>query len=122
MILWFTLAQVGVAVLAGTVAIVAGLIGRRPGDVTVGSLALIELLLIVQIVVAIIAPFTGNPPSGSLLEFWTYLVSAALVPIAGAAWALLERSRWSTVVMGVAALAVAVMVWRMYIIWTVQLA
>jgi len=122
MILWFTLAQVGVAVLAGVVAIAVGLIGRRPGDVTVGSLALIELLLIVQIVVAIIAPFAGNPPSGSLLEFWTYLVSAALVPVAGAAWALIERSRWSTVIMGVAALAVAVMVWRMHVIWTVQLA
>jgi hypothetical protein len=122
MILWFTLAQVGIAVLAGLVAIIAGLIGRRPGDVTVGSLALIELLLIVQIVVAIISPFAGNPPSGSLLEFWTYLVSAALVPVAGAAWALIERSRWSTVIMGVAALAVAVMVWRMHIIWTVQLA
>jgi len=122
MILWFTLAQVGIAVLSGLVAVTAGLIGRRPGDVTVGSLALIELLLIAQIVVAIIAPFAGNPPSGSLLEFWTYLVSAALVPVAGAAWALIERSRWSTVIMGVAALAVAVMVWRMHIIWTVQLA
>lgn len=122
MILWFTLAQVGIAVLAGLVAIVAGLAGRRPGDVTVGSLALIELLLIVQIVVAIVAPFAGNPPSGSLLEFWTYLVSAALVPVAGAAWALIERSRWSTVIMGVAALAVAVMVWRMHVIWTVQIA
>lgn len=122
MILWFTLAQVGIAVLAGLVAITAGLIGRRPGDVTVGSLALIEVLLIAQIIVAIIAPFAGNPPTGSLLEFWTYLVSAALVPVAGAAWALLERSRWSTVVMGVAALAVAVMVWRMHQIWTVQIA
>lgn len=122
MILWFTLAQVGIAVLAGTIAIVAGLVGRRPGDVTVGSLALIELLLIVQIVVAIVAPFAGNPPSGSLLEFWTYLVSAALVPVAGVAWALIERSRWSTVIMGVAALAVAVMVWRMHVIWTVQIA
>ncbi|WP_150951881.1 hypothetical protein [Microbacterium testaceum] len=122
MILWFTLVQVGIAVLAGLVAITAGLIGRRPGDVTVGSLALIELLLIVQIVVAIIAPLAGNAPTGSLLEFWTYLVSAALVPVAGAAWALLERSRWSTVVMGVAALAVAVMVWRMHQIWTVQIA
>jgi len=122
MILWFTLVQVGIAVLAGVVGMVAGLLGRRPGDVTVGSLALIELLLIVQIVVAIISPFAGNPPSGSLLEFWTYLVSAALVPVAGAAWALIERSRWSTVIMGVAALAVAVMVWRMHVIWTVQLA
>ena len=122
MILWSTLAQVGIAVIAGLVAVTAGLIGRRPGDVTVGSLALIELLLLVQIVVAIIAPLAGNPPTGSLLEFWTYLVSAALVPVAGAAWALIERSRWSTVIMGVAALAVAVMVWRMHQIWTVQIA
>jgi hypothetical protein len=37
-------------------------------------------------------------------------------------WALLERSRWSTVIMGVATLAVAVMVWRMQVIWTIQVA
>ena len=122
MILWFSLVQVAVASIAGVVAIVAGLVGRPPGDVTVGSLALIELLLIAQIVVAIVSPFAGNPPSGSLLEFWVYLVSAALLPPAGAAWALIERSRWSTVIMGVAALAVAIMVWRMHVIWTVQLA
>ncbi|MGC0367847.1 MULTISPECIES: hypothetical protein [unclassified Microbacterium] len=122
MILWFTLTQVGVAVLAGLIAVVAGLAGRRPSDLTVGALALIELLLIVQIVVAIVSPFAGNPPSGSLLEYWTYLVSAALLPPAGAAWALIERSRWSTVIMGAVALAVAVMVWRMHVIWTIQLA
>jgi len=122
MILWFTLTQVGVAVLAGLIAVAAGLAGRRPSDLTVGALALIELLLIVQIVVAIVSPFAGNPPSGSLLEYWTYLVSAALLPPAGAAWALIERSRWSTVIMGAVALAVAVMVWRMHVIWTIQLA
>jgi hypothetical protein len=120
MILWFTLVQVGVASLAGAVAVVAGLAGRRPGDVTVGGLALIEVLLIAQIVVALIAPWAGNPPRGSLLEFWVYLVSAALLPPAGVAWALVERSRWSTVIMGVAALSVAVMVWRMYAIWALQ--
>ncbi|QKJ19854.1 hypothetical protein [Microbacterium hominis] len=122
MILWFTIVQVAVAVVAGLIAVVAGLAGRRPGDVTVGSLALVELLLIAQIVIAIIAPLAGNPPTGSLLEFWVYLVSAALVPPAAVLWALLERSRWSTVIMGIAALSVAIMVWRMYVIWTVQLA
>ena len=75
-----------------------------------------------QIVVASVAPFVGNPPSGSLLEFWVYLVSAALLPFAAVAWALLERSRWSTVIMGIAALSIAVMVWRMHVIWTVQVA
>ncbi|QEW02639.1 hypothetical protein [Microbacterium lushaniae] len=122
MILWFTIAQVAVAGVAGVVAIVAGLAGRRPGDVTVGGLALIEVLLLAQIVTAVIAPLAGNPPTGSLLEFWVYLVSAALLPPVGVAWALVERSRWSTVIMGVAALAVAVMVWRMHVIWTVQVA
>jgi len=120
MILWFTIVTLVVAIGAGVVGVVLGLSGRRPGDVTVGALALLELLLVAQIVMAIAAPLAGNPPTGSLLEFWVYLVSAALLPPAGVLWALLERSRWSTVIMGIAGLAVAVMVWRMHVIWTVQ--
>jgi hypothetical protein len=122
MILWFTLVQVAIAAVAGLLCIVLGLAGRRPSDLTVGALALIEVLLVVQIVMAIIAPFAGNRPTGSLLEFWVYLVSAALLPPAAVFWALLERSRWSTVIMGIAALAVAIMLWRMHAIWTVQIA
>ena len=122
MIEWFTYVQVAVAVVAGALCIVLGLAERRPSDLTVGSLALAELLLLAQIVIAIIAPFAGNPPTGSLLEFWVYLVSAALVPPAAVLWALLERSRWSTVVLGVAALAVAIMVYRMQVILAVQIA
>jgi len=120
MILWFTIVQVVVAVAAGLFCIIAGLAGRRPSDWTVGSLALVELLLVAQVVIAIVSPFAGNPPTGSLLEFWVYLVSAVLLPFAAVAWALLERSRWSTVIMGVAALSIAVMVWRMQVIWTLQ--
>lgn len=122
MILWFTIVQVAVAVAAGLFCVVAGLAGRRPSDWTVGSLALVELLLLVQVVIAIVAPLAGNPPTGSLLEYWVYLVSAVLLPLAAVAWALLERSRWSTVIMGIAALSIAVMVWRMQVIWTVQVA
>ena len=118
MIFWFTIAQVAVAVAAGLFCVVSGLAGRRPSDATVGSLALLEVLLIAQVVIAIIAPLAGNPASGNVLEFWVYLVSAALLPAAGIIWALLERSRWSTVVMGVVALSIAVMVWRMQVIWT----
>lgn len=122
MILWFTLVQVGVAIAAGLLCVVLGLAGRRPSDLSVGALALIELLLIAQVVVAIVAPLSGNPALGNPLEYWVYLVSAVLLPPAGVAWALIERSRWSTVVMGAAALAVAVMIWRMEVIWTVQYA
>ncbi|MGW8484100.1 hypothetical protein ACWGJP_13295 [Microbacterium sp. NPDC055903] len=122
MILWFTIVQIAVAVAAALVCLTAGFAGRRPSDLTVGSLALIELLLVVQIVVAIVAPLTGNPPTGDLLEYWVYLVSAALLPVGGVIWALLERSRWSTVILGVVAIAIAIMVWRMHVIWTIQLA
>lgn len=122
MILWFTIVQLVVACAAGLLCVALGLAGRRPSDLSVGGMALILLLLIVQVVIAIVAPLTGNPATGSLLEYWVYLVSAVLLPPAAVAWALVERSRWSTVIMGVAALAVAVMVWRMHVIWTVQVA
>jgi membrane-bound ClpP family serine protease len=120
MIEWFMWAQLAVAVCAGLLCIVLGLSGRVPNDLTLGALALVELLLVGQLVVAIVAPIVGNTPTGSVLEFYTYLVGALLLPPAAAFWALLERNRWSTVVLGVAALAVGVMVYRMFQIWTVQ--
>lgn len=122
MIDWFTWLQVGVAVLAGLLCLVLGFAGRVPSDLTIGALAVVEALLLVQAVVAIAAPAFGNEPTGSVLEFVVYLVGALLIPPAAGFWALLERNRWSTVVLGVAALAVAVMVYRMMQIWTVQLA
>jgi hypothetical protein len=120
MIDWFTWLQVGVALLAGLFSVVAGLAGRKPDDYSLGAVLLVEVLLIAQLVVALLAPAFGNVPSGNPLEFYTYLVSAILLlPLAGF-WALVERTRWSTVVLGAAALAVAVMVYRMLQIWTVQ--
>lgn len=122
MIEWFTWVQVGIAVLAGTFCVVWGLIGRSPNDATLGAAALVEVLLIIQLVVALVAPAVGNPASGSVLEYFLYLISAiVLVPLA-VFWALIERNRWSTVIVGVACLAVAVMVYRMNEIWLVQVA
>ncbi len=122
MILWFTVVQISVACASGLFCLIAGLAGRRPSDWTVGSLLLVELLLIVQVVVAIIAPLAGNPPTGDLLEFWVYLIAAVLLPVGGIVWALLDRTRWSTVVLGVVGLSLAIMMWRMQSIWTVQIA
>lgn len=122
MIEWFTWVQVVVAVVAGLACVGFGLAGRKPNDYTLGAAALVELLLIAQLVVAIIAPAIGNAPTGSILEFYVYLVSALLIVPLAAFWALVERSRWSTVVLGVACLAIAVMVYRMFQIWTVQVA
>lgn len=122
MIDWFTGVQVFVALIGGVISIVLGLAGRKPNDFTMAFTGVVALLLIVQLAVAIASPMTGNMPSGNLFEFYIYLISAILVPIGAAFWALLERSRWSTVVLGVAMLSVAVMVYRMSQIWFVQVA
>ncbi|MDR6868619.1 hypothetical protein J2Y69_003243 [Microbacterium resistens] len=118
MILWFTVVQLAVAVAAGLLCLILGFAGRRPSDLSVGAIALVEVLLIVQVVAAIIAPFAGNPPLGDALEYWVYLVSAVLLPAGGVLWALLDRTRWSTVILGVVGLSLAVMLWRMQVIWT----
>lgn len=122
MIEWFTLTQATVAAVAGVLCLALGLAGRKPNDLTMGAAAVVELLLVVQLVVAIVAPFAGNPPTGNIVEFYVYLISALLLVPAAAFWALIERSRWSTVILGVACLAIAVMVYRMGQIWSVQLA
>ena len=122
MIEWFTTAQVTVAVVAGALCLVLGLAGKTPNDLTLGVTAFVELLLIAQVVISIVAPFTGNTATGSALEFWVYLVSAVLIPPAAVLWALVDRGKWSTAILGVACLAVAVMVYRMGQIWFVQVA
>jgi hypothetical protein len=119
---WFAYLQVGVGVVVGAFCLAMGFAGRKPDDYTLGASLLIELLLVAQLVVALVAPLAGNHPSGSVLEFYTYLISALLLPPAAGFWGLLERDRWSTVVLGVAGLSVAVMVYRMYEIWAVQVA
>ena len=122
MILGFTIVLIGVAVLAGLLCVVLGLAGRKPADVSILSLAAVEVLVLAQVVIALIAPAVGNTPTGNPAEFWVYLITAAIIPPLAVVWALTDRGRWSTVVLGVGALAVAVMTYRMYQIWTVQLA
>lgn len=122
MIEWFAYLQIAVAVAAGLFCLTVGLAGTVPNDLSLGSTLIVEVLLLAQLVVAFLAPAFGNMPSGNPLEFYTYLISAILLlPLAGF-WGLVERNRWSTVILGVACLAAAIMLYRMLQIWTVQLA
>ena len=120
MIEWYAYLQLAIMVVAGLLCLALGLAGRKPTDLSMGATLLVEVLLIVQLVVAIVAPFAGNEATGSVLEFYTYLISAILLPLGGGVWALIERSRWSTVILGLINLSVAVMLYRMLQIWTVQ--
>lgn len=120
MIAWFTVAQVAVAVVAGVLCLVVGALGRKPSDLTVLPTALVEVLLVIQLVVAIAAPAVGNPPSGNLVEYYAYLLSGLVIPPLAIFWALVERTRWSTIILGASCLAIAIMVYRMDVIWNVQ--
>jgi membrane-bound ClpP family serine protease len=118
----FTWVQVAVAVSAGLLCLVLGFAGKQPADLTMGAVVLVEILLLAQLVVAAAAPAFGNHATGSVLEFYVYLISALLIPPAAVVWALVERSKWSTVILGVACLSIAVMVYRMEQIWSHQVA
>ena len=119
---WLTIASLVIAVGTGIFGIGMGLAGKKPNDYVVGAAALVELALIVQLVVAIVAPALGNTSTGSVLEFYLYLVTALIIPPAAVFWALIERGRWSTVIIGAACLSIAIMIVRMQQIWYVQVA
>ncbi len=120
MIAGYTVAASVVAAAAGVLAVVLGLAGRKPSDLSLAGPAVVELLLVAQVVIAIVVGTTGNPPTGNPVEYVAYLAGALVIPPAAIFWALTERTRWSVVVVGIACLAVAVMLVRMQLIWTVQ--
>lgn len=117
---WFTWTQIIVSCGVGVLCLVLGLVGRAPSDLTLGCLALVELLLVAQIVVTVVVWNTGPGPTGSGVEFVGYLVTALIIPPAAVFWGFIERTKWSNVVLAIAALTIAVMIWRMDQIWFLQ--
>ena len=106
------------AVAAGLVLIFLGLIGRSPSGFSLGLAIGVEAGLLVQLILSIVLVVLGQYAVIDTWEFFGYLIVALMVPIAGAVWALVERNRWSTVVLGAAVLTIAVMLVRMQQIWT----
>lgn len=101
----------------GLLLVLLGLLGLKPVGYLVLVYASIELSLFVQLAVSVGIVIAGQQAALSTIEYFGYLLVALLVPIAGAAWALVERTRWSTVILGATALTVAVMLIRMWQIW-----
>jgi len=102
----------------GAVLVVLGLIGLKPSGYLILSLALVEVSLLVQLAVSVGMVLAGSQAVVSTLEYFGYLLVALLIPVAGGIWALAERTRWSTVIMGAAALTISVMLVRMWQIWS----
>jgi hypothetical protein len=115
--LWLLVAQQIVAAAAGSIGVLLGVAKRKPSMVSIGALALVELLLLVQFVLSVVLVAGGERAKTDTVEFFSYLVVALIVPIGAGFWALVERTRWSTMVLGVAGFTVAIMLARMEQIW-----
>jgi hypothetical protein len=112
------LVQLWFSVAAGLFALALGISGRLPSLWSVGALAVVLLGLLIQFGFSVWLVLGGAEAVVDTVEFFAYLVVAIMVPIGAGFWALVERNRWSTIILGVAALTVAVMLVRMNQIWT----
>lgn len=104
----------GLALWSAVIAIRARGLGRA---VFLGALML-ELGLLVQLVVAAVATFGGVEPPEPGLTIGYLSASVLILPIVvtygmGSG----ESERWDGVVLGVASLAIAAIVWRLLVTW-----
>lgn len=106
------------AIVPGLFAIVLALLQRAPSWWSVGAAVIVEASLLVQLVWSIILVSAGQAAVGDTIEFFGYLLTALIVPPASVLWAVFERTKWSTLVIGIACLTVAVMAVRMWQIWS----
>ncbi|MFI5605663.1 hypothetical protein [Amycolatopsis sp. NPDC051903] len=117
MILGFAVAVAGCALLVAVWSFVQSARNKLPDTPLLVALAVVELLLVAQLVVGVVLLVSGERP-GSLATFLAYLIGCLVVLPIGAVWALAERSRSSTVVLGIACLAIPVMVLRLNEVWS----
>lgn len=115
---WWYSIQLWYLVATGLLAVMLGLLGRRPSGFTLLLVAGGAFGLLMQLIASITLVILGERAKVDTWEFFGYLVVALFVPVAATIWALVERNRWSTVVLGAGLLTVAVMLVRMQQIWT----
>ena len=118
MLEWWYQAQLWYGVAAGVLLVLMGLIGRKPSGFSLALVAGSEFGLLMQLIASITLVILGERATLDTWEFFGYLIVAIMVPVGAAIWALVERSRWSTVIMGAGVLTVVVMLVRMHQIWT----
>jgi hypothetical protein len=106
-----------VCAVSAVLCIGAALLRQPPNDITILSVAAVELFLLAYTVAAGIRQLAGEPVLGEAWEFWGYLLTALVVPVGTFWWSILERTRWSNFVLAAAGLTVFVMLVRMEQIW-----
>ena len=117
MIDWFTYLTMGFSFSVSLWTLAAAALKRKPSMFTLAPIALIEVLLLVQLVMTIAFAIQGQIGEGDIVELFGYLFVALLVPVGAVFWSLIERTRISNLVLSVAAFTIAVMTARMAQIW-----
>lgn len=79
--------------------------------------AVVEGLLVVQIFTSAFALFAATRPGFAAWEFWGYAVTALVILPGAALWAFAERTKWSSVVLAVAAVTVMFLQFRLIQLW-----
>lgn len=107
----------GLSLLLGVWAAVRAVLDRPVVLRQLFAAGAVLALQLVQVVVAVVLTARGDAAGVDGVTFWGYLVtSLVLLPVAGA-WAFAERTRWSSVVLLVAAATVAFLQLRLVQIW-----
>lgn len=114
---WVSWATIAVCVISAVVCLVEAARGKVPDDPSMLAILVALLALVVLTVVAIWLAVTGHGSVGDGLEWGGYMFFAFFVLIGTSIWGLIERTRVSTLILGLGALTVAVMVIRMHQIW-----
>ncbi|MFL6141909.1 MAG: hypothetical protein ACJ72N_08610 [Labedaea sp.] len=105
-----------VALACAVWGLVLVILDRAPNRPLLGVLLLLELGLLVQAVIGVVA-LVGTDRQVSAVTFVGYLVGSLVVLPLAVFWAMAERTRWGTTVLIVACLVVPVMIVRMDQVW-----
>lgn len=119
MIDWLLQLQLCIAFGAAGMNLFLGIVLKRlPSLVSIGAVALVLLGIVAQTITSVVLLIQGQTPRANVFEFLGYLLTALLLPALAIFWSLAERTKYSTIVLGVAPLAIAVMLVRMSTLWT----
>lgn len=103
----------GVSVLWG---LLTAIIGKPPGAAQLIFAAVVEAAAVVQLIVALVQIAVGFRPAELAVTIGYLIVSVLLIPLAWF-WANNERTRFSGVVLAVAAASLLVMTFRLLGLW-----
>jgi hypothetical protein len=89
---------------------------RKVGLSHLAWLGLVEIVVLVQAVIAI-ARLIGGHHTSSAATFVGYVIGTLLVPPIAGLWGLAERTRWGPAVVAVGALTMTVLMLRWQQVW-----